>query len=90
MSELVEKALGTVSQSALVPLPVFHSGDRLVDVADRAAPVPGHGMPQVLVVDTNILVYAADADSQIHECQKRIHSFLGKPRGAFVYQTLIG
>jgi hypothetical protein len=29
-------------------------------------PLPGHGRSLVLVVDTNVLVYVADADSQFH------------------------
>ena len=70
------------------PLPKFHSGGAVVDIAD-AMPYTRHGRPLVLAVDTNVLVYAADADSQFHDrCRDWLEpndraQTLGTPRGQY-------
>jgi len=66
MSEMVESALRLLlisrdKQEKLVALPTFHGGGTLVDIADRARP-----WEAISAVDTNVLVYAANADSQFH------------------------
>jgi Ribbon-helix-helix protein, copG family len=61
MSELVESALRLLlrshrKQEKLSPLPTFHSGGALVDIADRDALYQAMEGPLVLAVDTNVLL----------------------------------
>jgi uncharacterized protein len=48
------------------PLPVFRSGGSLVDVANRNTLYQSMEEPLMLVVDTSVLVHAADQDSPFH------------------------
>ena len=71
MSDLVETALrlmlGSQRKRAAVPqLPTFRSGGALVEGAVPRRPLPRDGRTLVLAVDTNVLVYAADANSPFH------------------------
>ena len=47
-------------------LPTFRSGGTLVEIADRDALYQATEGRILLAVDTNVLVYAADADSQFY------------------------
>ncbi len=84
MSELVESALSLLFHSQrkrekIATLPTFRSGGTLVDIADRDAL-----LAVVLVVNSNMLVYAADTDSQVMRVAQDPRTFFSSRR-----QTLL-
>jgi hypothetical protein len=68
MSELVAAPTAPLSTKAgqIPALPTFRSGGTLVEIADRDALYQATEGRILLAVDTNVLVYAADADSQFY------------------------
>lgn len=98
MSYLVETALRLLfnaqkKHQELPPLPSFHGGGDLVDIFGSRSALQGNRRGRrrtvVLVVDTNVLVYAADEDSRFHgPCREWLdrqmaESMRGTPPGPF-------